>query len=144
VLVESTLIIDYLEHLSGKSLLPSNDSGRTNALRIIGIALVAGEKVAQLIYETTQRPKELQHGPWIERLSQQLASATELLEESVGDGASWFGGSDPCQADITTAIIWRFIQHVVPERIAADNYPGLVRFSARAEALAQFIACPLS
>lgn len=47
------------------------------------------------------------------------------------------------QADITLAVAWRFVQHAVPRRIAADEYPALVVFSARAEALPEFIACPL-
>jgi glutathione S-transferase len=144
VLVDSTLIIDYLEHLSGKSLLPEDSAARRNALRVIGIALVAGEKVAQLIYEKKQRPEDLQHGPWIERLGQQLAGAVDLLEEAVGNGEEWLADGDMCQADITTAIMWRFIQHILPEQIVAGAFPGLVTHSARAEAHAHFVACPLS
>jgi glutathione S-transferase len=144
VLVDSTLIIDYLEHLSGKSLMPEDSAARCNALRVIGIGLVAGEKVAQLIYETRQRPEEFQHGPWIERLDQQLAGAVELLEQAVGNGDEWLAGGDLGQADITTAIMWRFVQHILPEQFVAGAYPGLVTHSARAEAHPHFVACPLS
>lgn len=144
VLVESTLIIEYMEHLADKSLMPVDDSHRTSALSVIGTALVAGEKVAQLIYETKLRPKELQHAPWIDRLEQQLMSATELMEDAVGDGSSWLFADQVSQADISAAIMWRFTQHVVPERVPASSCPGLVTFSARAEQLAQFTACPLS
>jgi glutathione S-transferase len=146
VLVESTLIIDYLESLAeaGKTLLPQVDEERVRALQLIGIALVANEKVAQIIYETKQRPVELQHPPWIERLEQQLRGAIDLLHIAVGDGATWFFKSGVSQADITAAIAWRFVQHVVADKIPADDYPGLVNFSARAEELAEFIACPLS
>jgi glutathione S-transferase len=101
------------------------------------------EKVVTLIYERTQRPKELQHPPWIKRLDQQLRSALDQLETIVGDGSSWLTGADIMQADITSAIAWRFVQKSVPKRISADDYPGLVTFSARAEALAEFIACPV-
>jgi glutathione S-transferase len=146
VLVESTLIVDYLESLAeaGKTLLPQVDEERVKALQLIGIALVANEKVAQIIYETKQRPVELQHPPWIERLEQQLRGAIDLLHIAVGDGATWFFESGVSQADITAAIAWRFVQHVVADKIPADDYPGLVNFSARAEALAEFVACPLS
>lgn len=144
VLVDSTLIIDYLEQMSGKSLLPADHAARTSALRILGVALVAGEKAVQLIYETGHRPEQYQYAPWIDRVSQQLSGAVDLLEEAVGKGEEWFVPGEIGQADITTAIIWRFIQNVEAERIVADRYPGLVAFSARAEALPHFIACPLS
>ena len=146
MLVDSTLIIGYLETLSAndKKLMPEDEADRFRALQIIGVALVAMEKVVTLIYERTQRPKEIQHAPWIKRLDQQLRSALDQLESIVGDGSSWLTGADIMQADITTAIAWRFMRHAVPRRISADDYPGLVAFSARAEALPQFVACPLS
>lgn len=144
VLVESTLIIDYLETLSDKTLMPEKASDKAAALRVIGIALVANEKVAQLIYELKHRPKEKRHAAWLERLSQQLKGATELLEEAVGDGAAWIDGKDLSQADISVAVAWRFVQHVQAARMPKDDYPGLVAFSTRAEALPEFIACPLS
>jgi glutathione S-transferase len=146
VLVESTLIIDYLESLAGadKTLLPQVGEDRIRALHIIGIALVANEKVAQIIYETRQRPVELQHPPWIERLEHQLRGAIDLLHAAVGNGDTWFFESGISQADITAAITWRFVQHIVADKISADDYPGLVEFSACAEALTEFSACPLS
>lgn len=144
ILVESTLIIDYLESLSGKSLMPAGLKERANALGIIGVALIAAEKTVQLIYETRQRPQEKRHDPWIERLTQQLTAAIVLLEASIGDGVKWLAGADMSQADITAAIVWRFVQHSASSRIAAGDYPGLVAFSAHAEAQPQFIACPLS
>ena len=146
ILVESTLIVDYFESLvgAGKTLLPQVGDERVKALQLIGIALVANEKVAQLIYEINLRPVELQHPRWIERLEKQLRGAIDLLHTAVGDGATWFFESGISQADITVAIAWRFVQHVSIIRIPADDYPGLVNFSARAEALAEFIACPLS
>lgn len=143
-LVDSTLIIDYLESIAGKSLMPADETDRVRALSIIGTSMVVMEKVAQLIYETRQRPAEVQYAPWIERLEQQLCGALELLESSVGDGSCWVFGDAVTQADITAAIAWRFVQHVVPERMPPDRFPGQVVFSGRAEKLPEFVACPLS
>lgn len=145
VLVDSTLIIDYLESncADGRSLMPTNNADRTKALQMIGVALIAMEKVAQIVYERTQRPKELQHKPWLKRLTEQLHGAVDKMEEFVGDGSAWLCGPEIGQADVTVAIAWRFIQHAVPKRVRADDFPGLVAFSARAEALPEFIACPL-
>ncbi len=57
MLVDSTLIIEYLETLSasGKSLVPEDEADSFRALQIIGVALVAMEKVVALIYERTTR-----------------------------------------------------------------------------------------
>ena len=145
MLVDSTLIIDFLESIStnGKILVPDKAENRIKTLRIIGVTLVAMEKVVGIIYERTQRPKKLQYRPWIKRLDEQLRSAVDQMETFVGDGSAWFFRTDITQADISTAIAWRFAQHAVPRRIPAGDYPGLVAFSARAEALPQFVACPL-
>jgi glutathione S-transferase len=145
ILVDSTLIIEYLETLSSSTprLMPDASTDRLRSLQIIGAALVAMEKVAQLIYETKLRPAELQYGDWIKRLEEQLTSAIELLEDSVGDGSVWFFGSDISQADITTAVAWRFVQNVRADLIGSADYPGLATFSARAEALPEFLACPI-
>lgn len=145
MLVESTLIIDYFEsfHADGKSLMPINEADSVRALRAIGASLVAMEKVVAVIYERTQRPKELQHAPWLKRVDQQLRSALDVLEAFVGDGSEWLIGGEITQADITTAVAWRFTQYSVPRRISPDDYPGLTAFSARAEALPEFLACPL-
>ena len=145
MLVDSTLIIGHLETLStnGRSLMSADEAGRFRALQTIGVALVALEKVVALIYERTQRPKNMQHAPWIKRLDQQLRSALDQLEAIVGDGSNWLTGADVTHADITTAVTWCFVQNAVPRRISANDYPGLVAFSARAEALPEFMACPL-
>ena len=144
ILVDSTLIIDHLETVAGKSLMPTASPQRIRALNVIGTSMVAMEKVAQLIYETKQRPEAVQYPAWIERLEKQLVGALELMEAGVGDGSGWMFGEQISQADITAAVGWRFVQHAVPARVAADQYPGLVAFSARAEALAEFVACPVS
>ena len=145
MLVDSTLIIGYLESLctSGRQLMPEDGADRLRALQVIGVALVAMEKIASLIYERTQRPRELQHPPWIKRLDEQLRAAIDQLETYVGNGTKWLFGTEMSQADLTAAVAWRFSQHAVPRRIDANDYPGLVKFSARAEALPEFVACPL-
>lgn len=145
MLVDSSLIIDYLESAcsDGRSLMPGDTADRARALQIIGAALVAMEKVAQIIYERTQRPKARQHKPWLTRLTEQLRGAIEQLEASVGEGSAWLFGENISQPDISVAIAWRFTQHAVPRRVPADEFPGLVAFSKRAEALPEFMACPL-
>jgi glutathione S-transferase len=145
VLVDSTLIIDYLESLAGgKRMMPADEGNYIRALNVIGTALVAMEKVVQLIYELKQRPEEVRHQPWIDRVEQQLGEAVTILEQAVGDGSGWLFDDEVTQPDISTAITWSFIQLHFPETIVEADFPGLVRLSARAEALPEFEACPLS
>ncbi|MDB5996939.1 MAG: glutathione S-transferase, partial [Pseudomonas sp.] len=77
VLIDSTLIIDYLEALAGpgKSLMPAALDQRLRSLRLIGLALAACEKSVQLYYERNLRPTEIQFEPWVERVEGQLAAA---------------------------------------------------------------------
>lgn len=148
MLVDSTLIIDYLELLVGpeKSLMPKDASARRTALQQIGEALVAMEKVIQLVDEETQRPADVQHEPWINRLEQQVISAAGLMEASVEaaieSGNDWLAGTDPMQADITTAVAWDFIRRMASSTVRSANHPYLIEYSERAEALPAFLACP--
>jgi len=147
VLIDSGLIIDYLEsQLAHRSLMPRDADKYRKAGQFIGASLVAMEKVAQLIYETAHRPEQRQHGPWIKRLEQQLQGALEMMESYIpaGAGSGWLLGNDVTQADITLAVTWRFILHNNIDSIDPKNYPALAEFSARAEALPEFMACPLS
>ena len=149
VLIDSGLIIDYLEsQLAHRSLMPRDPGRYRAATQFIGAALVAMEKVAQLIYETAHRPVDRQHGPWIERLKQQLQGAVDMMEGYVSassdSGVDWLLENDVSQADITLAVCWRFILHSDIDSIDPEQYPALVELSARAEALPEFIACPLT
>lgn len=144
VLVDSTLIIDYLESIAPKkrSLMPADPDKHRHALQLIGIALIAMEKTVQIIYETRQRPKEHQHPPWIARVEEQLASAVTMLSDQVGDGNRWLINADVTQADISVAAALRFVREIQPAAVAAKDFPGLARFSERAEDLPAFRACP--
>lgn len=146
VLVDSTLIIDYFEkYLAGKSLMPRDTSDYQMATRQIGTALVAMEKLASLVYETAHRPADRQYQPWIERLRTQLAGAIVLMESYVSNSqGNWLLGDEIGQADITTAVAWRFSQHIQASLIQPEDYPALSEYSRRAESLPEFLACPLS
>ena len=78
VLMDSGLIIDYLETLAGRSLWPAGLASRARALRVTGLALAACEKVVQIYYEHNLRPAA--HAPWLERVHQQLLAALTQLD----------------------------------------------------------------
>ena len=144
VLMDSTLIIDYLVSRSGgEALMPSDEANYIHSLNLIGTALVVMEKAVQLVYELKHRPAELRYQDWIDRVTEQMNSALEMLEAAVGTGKEWLHGNEPMQADINAAIAWRFTQLHFPDRASATNYLGLVELSASAEALPEFKACPI-
>lgn len=143
MLVDSILIIGYLESIAGRSLMPDDPDDHRQALAQIGTALVAMEKVAQRVYELKIRPEEYQYERWITRLNQQLAAALDSLEETVSgiDDDAWLFGDRMTQADISIAIAWRFTVFSSPSEAHPESHPALVRFSERAEVIPEFVAC---
>ena len=131
VLMESTLILNHVERIVGRSLMPAETPAYTRALRQIGLALAASDKSVAIVYERNQRPEEKRYQPWMDRVGGQMLAALRELEREVSD--DWFAGDNVMQPEITTAIGWRFIQHMLPELVPADDFPQLVALSARAE-----------
>jgi len=145
VLMDSQLILEYIERLAApeRLFIPGSDWDYARYLRIIGLALVAAEKTVYAYYENTQRPADKKHQPWLDRLESQLETAYELLENEIDSAQEWIFGSRFSQADITTAVAWRFTQYVLKDFAATENYPALAALSERAEALPEFISTPL-
>jgi glutathione S-transferase len=147
MLVDSSLILDYLEHkvTPVRRLMPEDLAARAQALRLIGFALAACEKTMQHVYEDMLRPKEKRHEPWVERVRTQLHAAYGQLEAEVAahKGNGWLLGDSLMQPDITVAIAWRFTQLVLPGEVDPARYPALAAFSARTEALPVFVEAPL-
>lgn len=143
VLMDSTLILDLAEALAApRSLMPAALGQRTHALRVIGLALAACEKSAQIIYERGLRPAEKQHEPWVARVSGQLRAAYEGLEMEIARRPPSAEQASLDQAGLTAAIAWFFTQQVLPEVVPAAAHPALVAWSAKAETLPVFQAAP--
>lgn len=140
-LMDSTLIIDYLETMAGRSLMPSDPAQRREELRLIGLALAACEKTVQIVHERRLRPAEKQHEPWARRVTEQLVAALEGLEHALEE-KPLACGEDMGQASLTVAVTWRFTQLLAPETVLAAAFPALAGHSERAERLPAFIAVP--
>jgi glutathione S-transferase len=145
VLMDSTLILDYLETLAQPSrrLMPATADARREALRIIGLAMAACEKCVQVVYERDNRPADKRHEPWLARVASQANAAFALLERSAARAKPWMQGDRFNAADVAAACAWRFGQYYDAREIAAASYPALVAYSARAEALPEFASTPL-
>jgi glutathione S-transferase len=144
VLLDSTLILEYAEAKAGtRTLMPSRLPELALALRVIGLALAACEKTAQIVYERGLRPAEKVHQPWIDRVSGQLLAAYSDLERELRDHPA---DTRSCaalgQSGITAAVAWHFTQHMLPGAVLPADHPCLVRLSAAAEQLKEFSAAP--
>ena len=146
VLMDSTLICDFLEALAGpgRALMPAGLDARRQALRLIGLALAAMEKCVQIVYERDNRPPDKRHMPWLERVVLQANTAFGLLEEAASYSRPWLLGPSISAADVAVACAWRFGQFYNEREVAAARYPGLAEHSARAEALPAFASTPLA
>ncbi|MEO1591603.1 MAG: glutathione S-transferase [Cyanobacteria bacterium J06632_22] len=145
VLADSTLILEYAEHLAGpeRSLMPSNAEDYRRALRLIGLALNACDKTVHAYYERTQRPPEKFHQPWFDRVQGQLNTAYQLLESAMSSRSPWLVTDQMIQPDITVAVAWRFTQLYVSDVVLAEDYPQLAAFSDEVEQTPEFVSTPL-
>ncbi|NVZ52591.1 glutathione S-transferase family protein [Pseudomonas sp. B6002] len=139
VLMDSSLILDYLETLApaDKKLLPQAPAARARDLQLLGLALAACEKSVQIVYEHNLRPAEKQHAPWLDRVSGQLLAAYSLLEKQLPDSEAL------TQASITAAVAWSFSQFTVASVVRADAFPHLKRHAERLEEHPAFRKYPI-
>ncbi len=144
VLMDSTLILDYLEGrvIPEKRLMPAEGAARREALRLIGIALAACEKNVQVVYEG-HRPEDKRHEPWLERVIEQSHAAFAELDRAAQAAGPWLQGGRFGAADVAVACAWRFGQYYNERHFAPARYPALAAFSERAEALPAFVETPL-
>ena len=143
VLMDSTLILDYLETCvePGRALMPPPGPARREALRIIGLAMAAAEKCVSIVYEKERRA--VIDAPWMERVTSQANTAFAELEKTAKRAGPWLQGERLTAADIAVACTWRFGQYYDSKEIPASRYPALVAHSERAEALPEFKSTPL-
>lgn len=144
ILLDSTLILEYAEALARpRTLMPSELPRLRHELRVIGLALAACDKSVQIIYERGQRPPEKLHQPWVDRVTGQLLAAYDALEAEVARGPLAATSQAMRQSGVSTAVSWRFTQHMLPDLVPVGRFSSLAAFSAQAEALPEFRAAPL-
>lgn len=141
VLMDSSLILDYLEALApaDKKLLPQALNARAHDLQLLGLALAACEKSVQIVYEHNLRPAEKLHAPWLERVTGQLLAAFSRLDEQLARGDD----ADLNQASLTAAVAWSFSQFTVASVVKAADFPHLQRLAERLEQHPAFKKYPI-
>ncbi|GAB7535057.1 glutathione S-transferase family protein [Burkholderia sp. 22PA0106] len=149
MVLDSSLIVDYLDHLvePSKRLMPDDAAARLRSIELIGLALVAAEKTVQVVYENNMRPDEKVHRPWLDRLVEQVDAAYGALEKRILGTTGWLLGERITQADVTVAVAWRFTQAERAHQrdlapFDAQRFPTIAALSARAEQLPEFVSTP--
>jgi len=143
VLMDSTLMLQYAEALAApRSLVPREPGPLARELRLVGLALAACEKSAQIVYERALRPAEKRHDPWVQRVTGQLLAAYGELERELAAHALATTADGIGQAAVTVGVAWTFTQSVLAEPVPAARFPRLVAHAAACEALPVFQAIP--
>jgi glutathione S-transferase len=139
VLIESTIILDYLDELVGseKAMIAGRGPERRHALKICALATGLADKGVSLLYERVLRKD--QSKIWVERCEAQIGGVLDVLERERAAIASpyWFGERIG-HADIAVACVLRFTGEAHPHLFNAARYPALKAHAARCEALPPF------
>jgi glutathione S-transferase len=142
-LVDSAAILDALDDLVGpaRALLPATGAPRREALRLMSLAVGAGEKGRDQLYERMVRPPEKAHEPWVARCREQMRGALGELEKGcAGRGPSgWLVDDRFTQADITVACLATLLGDAL-DVFRGGAWPGLESHRAQCEALPEFTA----
>ena len=140
VLIESSMILDHLDHEAGneRALLPPQGEMRSAALWVMAMATGAVDKALLIVMERVFRPAEKFHEPFVARCRLQLQGALAAIEDlcvARGD-APWLVGETMTQADITFACFLTYVREAVPFDLSA--YPALLARLDRYQALPLF------
>ena len=144
VLMDSTLILQYAEFIAMPAArrTPTMPRELLRSQHLLGVVLAACDKSVQIVYEHKVRPAEKLHQPWLQRVTEQLLAALDLLETELKQQPLPTTSAAMPPAGVMIAVTWHFIQQMMPEVVAAARYPALADYSRQAEALPEFQAAP--
>ena len=137
-LIESAMILDYLDELVGpdKAMIAESGEARRRALKICALGSGLADKAVSLIYERVLRKDQLKL--WVERCEAQISGVLDVLEKERAQVATpfWFGERIG-HADIMVACAILFTGEAHPALFDV-RYPALKAHAARCEALPPF------
>ena len=139
VLIESIVILDYLDELIGPARALVADAGpaRRQALKICALATGTAEKAVSLFYEHVLHETASQ--TWVERCRSQIGGALDVLEFDRARRTTpcWFGDSLG-HADLAVACALRFINEAHPGLFDPGRWPALAAHATQCEAMSVF------
>ncbi len=138
-LMESHLILDYLDELAGadRALIAPSGAARRDALRICALACGIADKAVSLFYE--MKLHDVASNVWIDRCQAQIGGALAVLEsECAAQSTPYWGGTKLGHADIATACMLRFVSEAHSGVIDRKAVPALADLAGRCEAMEVF------
>lgn len=141
VLMDSSLILNYIEDHSAHKLMPTALSQRTLAFSILGFALAACEKAIQRVYEFDLRPEDKRYQPWIDRITLQLHNACTEWEKLLAVYLKYHQGQVD-QVMVTSVVCWTTIQKKLPDMLVVSDFPVIQNLTESLEKLPAFQAYP--
>jgi glutathione S-transferase len=138
-LIESSIILDYLDELAGpaKAMIAPGGAERRRHLRICALATGLGDKSVSLVYESALRKEQLKL--WVDRCEAQISGALDTLEQARAAAATpYLYGERIGHSDIAVACVLRFTTEAHSHLFTAARYPALAAHAARCEALPAF------
>src|SRR5215471_5186495 len=138
-LIESTIILDYLDELVGpeKAMIAPRGLERRRHLRLCALAAGLGDKAVSLVYENVLRKEQLKL--WVERCEAQILGTLDVLEkERAAVESPWLYGARIGHSDIALACVLRFTGEAHPHLLQAARHPMLVAHAAQCETLPAF------
>jgi glutathione S-transferase len=139
VLIESNLILDYLDSLvpAARRLYPQAEPERHRALHVTALATGVADKAVSLFYEKVLHAEVSQF--WTDRCRSQILTALDKLDadRTSLDTPYWFGETIG-HCDIAVACAVRHATDAHPGLIPMDDFPALQAHCARLEAMPVF------
>lgn len=136
VLMDSTVILHWLEGVADLSLFSRDIPTRTLAARRTALGLVAAEKAVQVEYE---RKRPHQSAAWLERVVAQVDAAWEAIETELTSGVP----DALSQEGVTIVCAWGYARFVTPDVAPPERFPRLAAYAATAETLPVYKRFPV-
>ncbi|MGA2995700.1 glutathione S-transferase family protein [Bradyrhizobium sp.] len=139
-LIESAMILDYLDELAGpeKALIAARGPQRRQCLKSCALATGLADKAVSLLYERVLR-KDHPSQIWVERCEAQIGAVLDALEKERAAIASpfWFG-TRIGHADVAVACALRFTGEAHAGVFDDVRHPALADHASRCEAMQVF------
>jgi glutathione S-transferase len=139
VLIESAMILDYLDEQAGeaRAMITSQGKERREALKVCALATGLADKAVALVYERVLHEQKSQ--TWVTRCTGQVERVLDVLEADRASRATpyWFGDAIG-HADIAVACALRFTREAHASVFSATRWPVLAAHADKCEALPVF------
>ena len=137
VLIDSHIILDYLDGLVDQPLFPRAEPARHRVLKVAAMACGLADKAVSLFYEWAMHSTV--SAAFDARCRSQIHAVLHVLEDDLANrpGPYWFG-DQMGHADIAVACALRFLREAHPGVMAELDFPTLIGFADRLEQTAVF------